>query len=237
MSYQGEEVVTPLDDGSGSVLVSDIWHVSGGQTVTQTLAAGTSPAASPTCPPTTDSQAPEGVLGVTTQLVGCSRRTTPWCTRERARRTPRGAGGGGQARGRQPGREVLAGRRDQAAARARGLRFRLARDQPGRVHQRPFRKQAHGGRAGRRPSDPQGPWTDPLSAPSCSRCVPRAGWSRPELPGGLSLFTGAQTHDEHRHRARPGLFRRPVGGLGVRATRQPGRQAGRLAEEPPSAAT
>ena len=39
-SYQGEEVVTRWSGGSGSVLVSDIWHVSGGKTVTRTLDTG-----------------------------------------------------------------------------------------------------------------------------------------------------------------------------------------------------
>src|SRR5271156_2160493 len=40
MSNQGEEAVTRWINGSGSVLVSAIWHASGGQTATQTLAAG-----------------------------------------------------------------------------------------------------------------------------------------------------------------------------------------------------
>ena len=46
MSYQGEEVVTRWSQGNanqnggGSVLVSDVRHASGGQTVTQTLDAG-----------------------------------------------------------------------------------------------------------------------------------------------------------------------------------------------------
>jgi sigma-E factor negative regulatory protein RseB len=43
------------------------------------------------------------------------------------------------------------------------------------------------------PSDPQGPWTDPL--PAAQLLALRAsGWLvPPELPGGLSLFTGEQT--------------------------------------------
>src|SRR5581483_3571242 len=63
-SYQGEEVVTRWSNGSGSVLVSHIWHASGGPTVTQTMAAGASYLSSDT-----DGQAPEGVLGVTSPLV------------------------------------------------------------------------------------------------------------------------------------------------------------------------
>ena len=49
--------------------MSDIWHVSGGQTVTRTLAAGTSASGEPYLSSDTDGQWPEGVLGVTTQLV------------------------------------------------------------------------------------------------------------------------------------------------------------------------
>ena len=69
-SYQGEEVVTRWSQGSsGSVLVSDIWHVSGGQTVTQTLDAGASASSQPYLSSDDDGQAPEGVLGVTVPLV------------------------------------------------------------------------------------------------------------------------------------------------------------------------
>jgi sigma-E factor negative regulatory protein RseB len=69
MSYQGEEVVTRWTNGSGSVLVSNIWHDSGGQTVTQTLTAGTAASSQPYLSADSDSQAPEGVLGVTQSLV------------------------------------------------------------------------------------------------------------------------------------------------------------------------
>ena len=41
-SYQGKEILTRWSQGGGSVLVSSIWHVSGGQTVTQTMDAGAS---------------------------------------------------------------------------------------------------------------------------------------------------------------------------------------------------
>ncbi len=64
-SYSGEE----WDIGGGTTLVSDIWHESGGQTKTQTLAAGTGASDQPyvTTDPVGDD--PEGVLGVTTTLV------------------------------------------------------------------------------------------------------------------------------------------------------------------------
>ena len=68
-SYRGEEIVTRWSNGSGSVLVSNIWHVSGGQTITQTLDAGASFSSQPYLSSDTDGQAPEGVLGVTFPLV------------------------------------------------------------------------------------------------------------------------------------------------------------------------
>ena len=68
-SYQGQEVVTRWSEGGGSVLVSNIWHVSGGQTVTQTQDAGASFSSRPYLSSDTDSQSPEGVLGVTAPLV------------------------------------------------------------------------------------------------------------------------------------------------------------------------
>ena len=64
-SYQGDEVATRWVNGTESVLVSDIWHVSGGQTVTQTLDAGTTITNRPYLSADNDGQAPEGALGVT----------------------------------------------------------------------------------------------------------------------------------------------------------------------------
>ena len=68
-SYQGEEIDSRWDTGGGTVLVSDILHVSGGQTVTQTLATGTGGSAQPYTSSDLDGASPEGVLGVTTALV------------------------------------------------------------------------------------------------------------------------------------------------------------------------
>ena len=68
-SYQGEEIVSHWGASGGTVLVSDIWHVSGGQTVTRTLGAGIYSSTEPYLSSDTDGQWPEGVLGVTTQLV------------------------------------------------------------------------------------------------------------------------------------------------------------------------
>src|SRR5487761_663664 len=68
-SYQGEEIDSRWDTGGGTVLVSDILHVSGGQTVTQTLDTGTGGSAQPYTSSDLDGASPEGVLGVTTALV------------------------------------------------------------------------------------------------------------------------------------------------------------------------
>ena len=184
-SYQGEEVVTRWSQGSGgSVLVSDIWHVSGGQTVTQTLDAGASSSSQPYLSSDNDGQTPEGALGVTVPLVqllethyvvayaGASSAGDRTAQVVEARR----ADGSLAA-------QVLAGRRDQAAARAGGLRHRRPRDQPGRVHQRPVREAGVGAGAAptRRPIRRVcGPI--PSRRPSCSRCGPAAGWSRPSCP-------------------------------------------------------
>jgi len=69
-SYWGEEIVTRTDtDGSESVFESEIWHVSAGTTVTQTLAAGVAGSGQSYQSADLDGQAPEGVLGVTQTLV------------------------------------------------------------------------------------------------------------------------------------------------------------------------
>jgi sigma-E factor negative regulatory protein RseB len=66
-SYQGEEMLYRWDTGGVTVLVSEILHVAGGQTVTQTMATGSSN--QPYLSADQDGQSPEGVLGVTTTLV------------------------------------------------------------------------------------------------------------------------------------------------------------------------
>ncbi len=68
-SYQGQEILTRWSQAGGSVLVSSIWHVSGGQTVTQTTADGASFSSQSYLSSDPDGQSPEGVLGVTAPLV------------------------------------------------------------------------------------------------------------------------------------------------------------------------
>jgi len=76
-SYQGEEVDSRWDFGGGTLLVSDIWHVSGGQTWVQTQAAGAGVSTRTGAGVSTqtyestepDGGSPEGMLGVTATLV------------------------------------------------------------------------------------------------------------------------------------------------------------------------
>ena len=199
-SYQGEEVVTRWSSGSGSVLVSDIWHVSGGQTVTQTLDAGASFSSQPYLSSDTDGQAPEGVLGVTAPLVQLLE--THYVV---------AYAGTGSADNR-AAQVVEAWRADGSLAARFWLddatRLPLERevfDSTAHVIGRDvflnvrFTNQGASGPApasagGAAPSgDPQGSWTDPLSQAQL-RALRAHGWLVPEeMPGGLSLFTGAET--------------------------------------------
>lgn len=194
-SYQGEEVVTRWSNGSGSVLVSDIWHVSGGQTVTQTLAAGTALNSQPYLSADNDGQQPEGVLGVTAPLVQLLEANYIVAY-----------AGAGSADSR-TAQVVEAWRSDGSLA----ARFWLddATELP--LEREVFDSGAHvisqdvfikihfaanapvAAPAADGPADPPGPWTDPLSHAQLLALHAR-GWLVPaRLPGGLSLFTGAQT--------------------------------------------
>lgn len=194
MSYQGEEIVSHWGTSGGTVLVSDIWHVSGGQTVTQTQAAGTYSSGEPYLSSDTDGQSPEGVLGVTAPLVRLleAHYVVVYA-------------GPGSADNR-TARIVEAKRADGSLAAMFWLDD--ATNLP--LEREVFDSAAHvisedvfinvevtnqvpkaapvGGLA-----DPQGPWTDPLSATQLL-ALRGHGWLVPsDLPGGLSLFTGAKT--------------------------------------------
>jgi sigma-E factor negative regulatory protein RseB len=192
MSYQGEEIVSHWGPNGGSVLVSDIWHASGGQTVTRTLAAGTYASTGPYLSADTDAQWPEGVLGVTLPLVrllethyivayqGLSLADNRTAQVVDARR------GDGSLAARfwlddatklPLEREVL----DSAAHVISEDVFINVRTLP-----RPVTAPA-GGLA-----VPQGPWPDPLSAAQLLALRTRGWLVPPGLPDGLSLFTGAQ---------------------------------------------
>ncbi len=195
-SYQGEEIISHWGTTSGgSVLVSDIWHASGGQTITQTLTAGTASSSEPYLSSDTDGQWPEGVLGVTTQLVRLleAHYVVVYA-------------GPGSADNRTA--QIVEAWRENGSLAARfwlddATKLPLERevfDTTAHVISEDvfinvrFSKLAPAGAApAGGPSDPRGPWTDPL--PAAQLLALRAsGWLvPPELPGGLSLFTGAQT--------------------------------------------
>jgi sigma-E factor negative regulatory protein RseB len=195
-SYQGEEVVTRWNNGSGSVLVSNIWHVSGGQTVTQTLDAGASLSSQPYLSSDPDGRAPEGVLGVTLPLVQLleTHYVVVYA-------------GAGSADNR-TAQVVEAWRADGSLA----ARFWLddATNLP--LERQVFDSAAHvisqdvfidvkfahqgqalAAAAPAAASAAPGPWTDLLSHAQLLALRSR-GWLVPaQLPGSLSLFTGAET--------------------------------------------
>jgi sigma-E factor negative regulatory protein RseB len=208
-SYQGKEILTRWSQGGGSVLVSSIWHVSGGQTVTQTTADGASFSSQSYLSSDTDGQSPEGVLGVTAPLIRLlkSHYLVAYA-------------GTGSADNR-TAQVVEAWRADGSIAARFWLddatKLPLEREvfdtathvigqdvfidvsftAPGRRDSRapgasPQRAAAASASA-RVSADPQGPWTDPFSRRQLL-ALRDGGWQVPaELPGGLSLFTGAKT--------------------------------------------
>ena len=200
-SYQGEEVVTRWSQGSsGSVLVSDIWHVSGGQTVTQTLDAGASSSSQPYLSSDDDGRAPEGVLGVTIPLVQLLETHYIMAYV-----------GAGSADDRTA--QVVEARRADGSLAARfwlddATKLPLERevfDTAAHVISRDvfinvrFVKQGSASAGSgapapaSAPADPQGLWTDPFSQAQLLALRAR-GWLVPaQLPGGLSLYTGAET--------------------------------------------
>ena len=195
-SYQGQELVSRWGSGGGTVLVSDIWHVSGGQTVTQTVATGTSSSGVPYLSSDTDAQAPEGVLGVTMPLVRLLE--THYIVAY--------AGPGTVAGDNRPAQVVEAWRNDGTLAARFWLddatKLPLEREvfDPGAhlISEDVFINVRFGNPAPVHPpaggvADPQGPWTDPLS-PGQLLALRAHGWLVPVgLPGGLSLFAGAKT--------------------------------------------
>ncbi len=196
-SYQGEEVVTRWNSGGGSVLVSDVWHVSGGQTVTRTLDTGASFSSQPYLSSDTDGQAPEGVLGVTAPLLQLLEKHYVVAY-----------AGTGSADDR-TAQVVEAWRSDGSLA----ARFWLDDATKLPLERQVFDSAAHvisqdvfidvsladpaSGAASADgdaiSADPEGPWTDPLSHAELLTLHSR-GWLVPaQLPGGLQLFTGAET--------------------------------------------
>ena len=220
-SYQGEEVVTRWSNGDGTVLVSDIWHASGGQTVTRTLDAGASSGSQLYQSSDTDGQAPEGVFGVTAPLLGLLEKHYVVVY-----------AGAGSADDRTA--QVVEAWRSDGSIAARfwlddetklplerqvfdsasrvisqdvfiDVRFADSASDPNDPNDAAdgaagggTANDAADGAAGTVNSDaisaaPQGPWTDPLSRTELLSLRAR-GWQVPaQLPGGLQLFTGAET--------------------------------------------
>ena len=193
-SYQGEEIVSRFGATGTTELVSDIWHVSGGQTVTRTLATGTQASAEPYLSADTDGQEPEGVLGVTTALVSLLEThyvvvyAGPGSTDNRPT-------------------QIVEALRDDGTVAARfwlddatklplerevfdSSAHLISEDVFFNVH---FGNQAPASAPVGGPADPPGPWASPL--PARQLLALRAhGWMVPPgLPDGLSLFTGGQT--------------------------------------------
>jgi sigma-E factor negative regulatory protein RseB len=192
-SYQGEEIVSRGTGSQATVLVSEIWHVSGGQTVTQTLATGTSSPGQPYLSSDTDGQMPEGVLGVTAPLVKLLMQNYILAY-----------AGSGSVYSRKA--QVVEAWRGDGSLAARfwldkATKLPLEREvfDPAAnvIGEDMFVNVAFGARTSiSAPAGglavPQGPWTDPLP-PAQLLALRSRGWLvRPALPGGLSLFTGAQ---------------------------------------------
>jgi sigma-E factor negative regulatory protein RseB len=190
-SYEGEESVSAWDSGGVTTLTSDIWHVSGGPTVTQTLAMGPGASSQSYVSADQDGQSPEGVLGVTMTLVELL-ETHYVVSYE-----------GLAAAGNRPARVVEAWRPDGSLA----ARFWL--DEATRL---PLERQVFDG-AGNPISEgvfinvqigtpvtvpaaraPQvDGWASPL-APAKLLAFGKRGWVvRSAMPGGLTLFAGGET--------------------------------------------
>ena len=198
-SYQGQEKVTRWSQGGGSVLVSSIWHVSGGQTVTQTTADGASLSSQSYLSSDTDGRSPEGVLGVTAPLIqlleshyavvyagtgSADNRTAQVVEAWRADGSIAARFWFDDATKLPLEREVF----DTAAnVIGQDVFVDVSFANPGAAPQQAASASA------RVSADPQGPWSDPLSRHELLALRTR-GWLVPsELPGGLSLFTGAET--------------------------------------------
>ena len=68
-SYQGEEVIAQLGVGGAVTMISDVWHSSGGETITRTTDAKELDGDQPYVAYDVDNRSPEGVFGVTKTLV------------------------------------------------------------------------------------------------------------------------------------------------------------------------
>ena len=200
-SYQGQEKVTRWSQGGRSVLVSSIWHVSGGQTVTQTTADGASLSSQSYLSSDTDGRSPEGVLGVTAPLVqlleshydvayagsgSADNRTAQVVEAWRA-------DGSIAARFWLDDATKLPLEREVFDTAAHVIGQDVFVDVSFATPEGPPQQAAAASASARVSAAPQAPWTDPLSRRQLLALRSR-GWLVPAaLPAGLSLFTGAET--------------------------------------------
>ena len=200
-SYQGQEKVTRWSQGGRSVLVSSIWHVSGGQTVTQTTADGASLSSQSYLSSDTDGQSPEGVLGVTAPLVQLleSHYVVAYAgTGSADNRTAQvveawRADGSIAARFWLDDATKLPLEREVFDTAAHVIGQDVFIDVSFATPEGPPQQAAAASASARVSAAPQAPWTDPLSRRQLLALRSR-GWLVPAaLPGGLSLFTGAET--------------------------------------------
>jgi sigma-E factor negative regulatory protein RseB len=200
-SYQGREILTRWSQGGGSVLVSSIWHVSGGQTVTQTTADGASLSSQSYLSSDTDGQSPEGVLGVTAPLVQLleSHYVVAYAgTGSADNRTAQvveawRADGSIAARFWLDDATKLPLEREVFDTAAHVIGQDVIVDVSFATPEGPPQQAAAASASARVSAAPQAPWTDPLSRRQLLALRSR-GWLVPAaLPGGLSLFTGAET--------------------------------------------
>ena len=68
-SYQGLELIAQLGVGGAVTMVSDVWHSSGGETITRTTDTNALDGNQPYVAYDVDNRSPEGVFGVTKTLV------------------------------------------------------------------------------------------------------------------------------------------------------------------------
>ena len=68
-SYQGVELIAQLGVGGAVTMISDVWHSSGGETITRTTDAKELDGSQPYVAYDVDNRSPEGVFGVTKTLV------------------------------------------------------------------------------------------------------------------------------------------------------------------------
>lgn len=199
-SYQGEEVDSRWDSGGGTLLVSDIWHVSGGRTWVHTQAAGSGVSTRTYESTDPDGGSPEGVLGVTTTLVSLLENHYVV------------AYAGAASADNRPAQVVEAWRDDGSLAAL----FYLDQATKLPLERRVYDAQAHVinesffinvqigkpvaqprpralGAAAQDEQAPAAGWTVPIP-PAKLVAFARGGWRVvPVLPDGLTLFTGAQT--------------------------------------------